>query len=149
MKTAPDFTLTDQNGKVFHLYENLSQPVILVFYPKDESPVCTKQLCNYNDNYKKFADADIQIVGINFEGENSHKQFANKFSLQFPLLSDKDREVSKAYGALNFAGLNRRKIVIISIEKKIVYEDLTFPAFYQKSVKLLEVIKTNKYLKLT
>jgi len=146
MKTASDFTLTDQNGKSFNLYKNLGKPVMLVFYPKDESPVCSKQLCSYNDNYKKFADAGIQVVGINIENENSHKQFANKFNLQFPLLSDADKKVSKAYNALNLAGLNRRKIVIISTGKKIVFEDSTFPAFYQKSGKLLEIIKTNKYL---
>lgn len=146
MRLAPDFTLVDQDGNSFNLYDNLTQPIMIVFYPKDDSPVCTKQLCSYNNNYSKFSEAGLKIVGINIEDENSHKNFAGKFGLRFPLLSDKDKSVSKAYDALNIAGFNKRKIVIISTDKKIVYEHSNFPAFYEKSNAILNLLSKNKYL---
>jgi peroxiredoxin Q/BCP len=149
MRIAKDFTLVDQNGKTFNLYDNLTQPIMIVFYPKDESTVCTKQLCSYSNEYSKFTEAGLKIVGINIEDEISHKNFAGRFGLRFPLLSDKDKSVSKAYDALNIAGFNKRKIVIISTDKKIVYEHTSFPAFYEKSDAILDLLSKNKYLKMT
>ncbi len=144
MKTAPDFTLLDQNGNDFNLYNNLDSEILLVFYPKDQSPVCTKQLCSYNDNLEKFVIAGLKVAAINIENSDSHKDFAEKESLNFPLLSDTDKEVSRAYGALNFAGMNKRKIVIISRGKEILYEEAVFPVYFPKVDKILKIIESNK-----
>ena len=146
MKTATDFTLKDQFGKDYNLFENLNKNVMLVFYPRDNSLVCTNQLCSYNDSFSELEKAGIKIVGINIEKETNHKQFSDKYSFKFPLLSDSEKEVSKAYDALNYAGFNKRKIVVISRQKEIIYEDVVFSLFYQKTGDILKYLKNNKYI---
>ena len=141
--TAPDFTLKDQFGNDFNLYANLDQTIMLVFYPKDHSPVCTKQLCDYNDNLEKFSKVGIKVVAINIDEEISHKKFAKKNSLKYPVLSDSVRKVSELFGAINFAGFNKRKIVIISTEKNVIFEKTVFPAYFPDTNELLKLIESN------
>ena len=139
-KTAPDFTLKDQYGEEFNLYNNLDKPVILVFYPKDNTPVCTKQLCDYNDNYQKFVEAGVKIVGVSVDNEASHKAFAGQHKFEFPILSDTKKEVSRKYKALSLLGFSKRKIVFISTEKEIIFEDTVIPLNYQKPGSLLKKV---------
>ena len=80
MNKADDFTLLDQDGKSFTLSENLGKKILLVFYPKDDSLVCTKQLCSYNNNFERFLEKGIQIVGISTDKITSHKSFHSKAS---------------------------------------------------------------------
>ena len=141
LKTAPDFTLPDQYGNDFHLYDNLKNRVMLVFYPKDNTMVCTKQLCNYRDNFDEFIKLGIQPVAISVDDTESHKQFAGKYNLNFPVLSDKDKKVSISYNALSFVGISKRKIVLINKEAQIIFEDTVAPVFYRKTDNLLKIIK--------
>ena len=138
-KKVLDFSLPDQNGNIFNLYENLDSNVMLVFYPKDNSPVCTAQLCNYNDNLDRFINAGIKVIGINTESVESHKKFVKEFDYKFPVLSDSDKEVSKRFSAINFLGINNRKIVIISPEKELIYEDTILPILFSKADNILDL----------
>ncbi len=117
-----NFILRDQNGNNFELYKNLDKYVLLIFYPKDNSLVCSKQLRNYQLNIKKFNDAGIQPVAINIESIESHKSFCELKGIEFPVLSDTDKSISKKFDALNLFSLNKRKLVLINEQGKIVYE---------------------------
>ena len=143
-KKAPDFTLKDQNGKSFTLSENKDKYTLLVFYPKDESFVCTKQLCNYNENLDQFLDKNIKIIGISRDSQNSHTKFAEKHDFKFPLLSDEDGAVSKEYGISGVLGNAQRKLVLIAKEMNIIYEDNVFSLFYKKAGEILneKIIKS-------
>lgn len=94
---APDFTLPDKDGKEISLSNYRGKKLILYFYPKDNTPGCTKQACNFRDNYPQIIEKGAEVIGISKDGENSHKSFAEKHQLPFVLLSDKEMEVIKMY----------------------------------------------------
>ncbi|MCA9372640.1 peroxiredoxin [Candidatus Woesebacteria bacterium] len=108
MKDAPPFSLLDQDGKERTLSEFADQWVLLYFYPKDDTPGCTKEACNFRDASSEFADAGVYILGCSKDTVASHKKFAEKYNLHFPLLSDPDREIHKAYGAWTEKGFMGR-----------------------------------------
>ena len=99
MKKAPSFSLADQDGKIHSLQDYKGKWVVLYFYPKDDTPGCTKEACNFRDGIQKFTDHNIQILGMSKDSVKSHKKFAEKFHLNFPLLSDESKETIQAYGA--------------------------------------------------
>lgn len=99
MKSAPPFSLPDQTGIIRSLSSYTGKWVIVYFYPKDDTPGCTKEACNFRDSSKDFADAGVVIVGVSKDSVASHKKFAEKYHLNFPILSDESKEVIKAYGA--------------------------------------------------
>lgn len=94
---APLFTLKDQEGKEISLSSYLGKKIVLYFYPRDNTPGCTRQACAFRDLYKGFLDKDVQVIGISRDSVESHKKFAEKHQLPFIILSDKDVEVIKAY----------------------------------------------------
>ena len=96
--TAPDFALAATNG-TFRLAEHRGKTVALVFYPGDDTKVCTKQLCTYRDEWAEFADLDATIVGISGKNLASKESFTAKYGLTIPLLADPDRAVAALYGA--------------------------------------------------
>ncbi|MBQ2729698.1 MAG: thioredoxin-dependent thiol peroxidase [Clostridia bacterium] len=95
---APDFTLKDSNGNEVSLSDHLSKKVILYFYPKDNTPGCTRQACAFAGAYKGFLEKNAVVIGISRDSTESHKRFAEKHGLPFILLSDPELEVIKAYG---------------------------------------------------
>ena len=97
-KKAPAFTLQDQDGKTHKLSDYEGQPVVLYFYPKDDTPGCTKESCAFQDNLPKFKKSKAQIFGMSVLGTDSKKKFADKYSLKFPLLADEDHAVMEKYG---------------------------------------------------
>ena len=97
---APSFSLLDHTQQKHNLSDYQGQWVILFFYPKDNTPGCTVAACNFRDNYSSITAMNTQILGINTDDEESHVRFVNKQQLPFPLLIDKQGEVSKLYGAL-------------------------------------------------
>jgi len=103
---APDFTLNDKTGKPVSLKDFKGKKVVLYFYPKDNTPGCTKEACNFRDEFSDFKGLNAEIVGISGDSETSHQKFADKFELPFTLLSDPDKKVIKEYGVwkekLNF-----------------------------------------------
>ena len=98
-KRAPDFALTDSEGKKVTLKDFAGKNLILYFYPKDDTPGCTKEACGFRDGWKELAKTDAVVVGVSADGAESHKKFIAKYKLPFPLLSDPDRKVMEAYGA--------------------------------------------------
>lgn len=128
---APDFTLPSTQGSI-HLSEQLAQrPVLLVFYPGDDTPVCTKQLCNYRDHMGVFSDLGVAVLGINPQSESSHASFAKKHSLPFPLLADAGGVVCRQYGALNFLGMAKRALVLVGRDGRVKWRRTDFPLFHQ------------------
>lgn len=117
---APDFTLQTDEGKTVKLsdYKGVSN-VVLYFYPKDQTPGCTKEACTYRDNISKFTEYNAQVLGVSVDDADSHKSFKEKESLNFPLLADPDKEVTKRYGVLNQIGLASRTTFVIGKDGKI------------------------------
>ena len=94
---APDFTLNDKDGKEVSLSDFLGKKVVLYFYPRDNTPGCTKQACGFRDNYDKYKDNDIVVIGISKDSEKSHSNFINKHDLPFILLSDPELKAIQSY----------------------------------------------------
>jgi len=98
-KPAPAFALTDAEGKKVSLSDLAGKDVILYFYPKDDTPGCTKEACGFRDDWKAFAKAGAVVLGVSADDATSHAKFVKKYNLPFPLLSDPDRKVMEKYGA--------------------------------------------------
>jgi peroxiredoxin Q/BCP len=96
--TAPAFKTKDGNGDTVNLKDLRGQKVVLYFYPKDDTPGCTKEACSFRDAFSKFKKKGIAVLGVSPDSEASHKRFATKYSLPFTLLADPDREIAEAYG---------------------------------------------------
>ena len=96
-KAAPNFTLMDENGISRSLSDFKGKPVILYFYPKDDTPGCTKEACNFRDDYSEYNQAGVVILGVSPDSPKSHTKFKEKYNLPFTLLADEDREVCKLY----------------------------------------------------
>ena len=97
-KKAPDFTLKDQGGNKIKLSDYKGKPVVLYFYPKDDTPGCTKEACSFRDNFGMFKRKGIEVLGVSIDNEKSHVKFKEKYNLPFTLLSDSDKKVVEKYG---------------------------------------------------
>jgi peroxiredoxin Q/BCP len=95
---APDFTLTSDSGERVRLSQFRGRPVVLYFYPRDDSPGCTKQACGIRDSYDSFEERDVVVLGVSTDDEASHLKFKQKHDLPFTLLADPDHQVSEQYG---------------------------------------------------
>lgn len=98
---APVFTAKDTNGKTVSLSDYAGKTVILYFYPKDDTPGCTKQACGFRDNYADYQSKNIVVLGVSADDEAAHQAFTQKYNLPFPLLADVDRSIIKAYDVDN------------------------------------------------
>ncbi len=123
---APDFTTKDQTGADVKISDFRGQRVVLYFYPKDDTPGCTKQACSLRDGFSTFERENIVVLGVSMDDENSHRKFISKYELPFTLLADTDHSVADAYGSYgekNFAGKNYmgvlRKSFLIDGQGKI------------------------------
>jgi len=96
--TAPVFKTTNQNGETVSLKDLRGQKVVLYFYPKDDTPGCTKEACSFRDAYSKFKKQDIIVLGVSPDKEAAHKKFVTKYQLPFTLLADADRSIAESYG---------------------------------------------------
>ena len=94
---APSFTVKDTNGNTVSLSDFQGKTVVLYFYPKDDTPGCTKEACSFRDSYTAYQGKDIVVLGVSMDDEASHQRFTEKFSLPFPLLADVKGELTKAY----------------------------------------------------
>ncbi|MEO3404498.1 thioredoxin-dependent thiol peroxidase [Mucilaginibacter sp. CAU 1740] len=95
---APGFTANDQNGKTVSLADYTGKNVILYFYPKDDTPGCTAESCDFRDNYQSLLGKGYEVIGVSTDDEKSHKKFETKYSLPFTLIADSSHEIVEAYG---------------------------------------------------
>jgi len=96
---APDFSAEDQHGNTQSMSDFIGKKLVLYFYPKDDTPGCTKEACNLTDNYERLLKEGYRVVGVSPDSVASHQKFIAKYKLPFPLLSDSDLKITKAYGA--------------------------------------------------
>lgn len=117
---APEFTSTDQNGKEVSLKDFAGKKVVLYFYPKDNTPGCTAEACDFRDNYQSLKAKGFEILGVSTDDEKSHKKFEEKFDLPFNLLADTNQDIVNKYGVWieknmygkTYMGTNRKTFVI-------------------------------------
>ena len=141
--SAPAFTLQDADGAEWKLSDHLGKTVVLLFYPRDNTPVCTKQLCSIRDHWSDYQATGAEIVGISTDTVESHKKFAAKHSLPIRLLADHDGRVSKQYGMASWVpGRSARGIVVIDKDGKIAYQKVQpLSIFRPKDDEVLEAIR--------
>jgi len=142
---APDFTLPGvvvENGEAitrhFTLSERRGHPVVLAFYPADNSPGCTAQLCSYQDELETFRDLGAEIWGISRQDQVSHEKFAKKKALGFPLLADEKGDVTAAYGVGLLGMGTRRSIFIVGADGKISWRHIALVGFTFQSADTLK-----------
>lgn len=144
---APDFTSKDQNGDTVSLGQFAGKKVVLYFYPKDDTPGCTAEACDFRDNYQGLASKGIEVLGVSVDDEKSHQKFINKHSLPFTLLADTDKQIVEAYGVWGeknmygkkYMGTNRTTFIIDengNIEHVITKVDTKSP-----TAQVLDLIK--------
>jgi peroxiredoxin Q/BCP len=111
---APTFTLPDSQGNQVNLSDYKGKWLVLYFYPKDDTPGCTTEACHFRDDFKFLESLGAKVVGVSIDDSFSHKKFAEKYNLPFPLLSDSSGEVASRYGALN-------NFLVIKLAKRYTY----------------------------
>jgi thioredoxin-dependent peroxiredoxin len=143
----PDFSLPDQNGNLFNINSVLGKKnLVIYFYPKDDSPGCTKEACSFRDQFEVFNDADAAIIGISGQSVESHKKFAEKYQLKYTLLSDEGNKIRKLFGVpTNFLGLLPGRVTYIADKTgKVVY---TFNSQLSATKHVDEALRILKELK--
>ena len=142
---APDFTLPSQSGELVSLKDFLGKKfVVLFFYPKDDTPGCTKQACAFRDDYEDFGKLDAEVIGISSDSVESHTSFAEKHSLPFSLLSDEGSEVRRLYGVPSTLGLFPGRVTYVidreGIVRHIFSSQLSVERHVGEALKALESI---------
>ena len=139
---APSFKLSGTAGKDYSLEDYAGQPVVLVFYPGDDTPVCTKQLNTYNVGLDQFTNLGAQVLAISAQDVASHERFSGKHGFAFPLLADPDKAVAGAYGTLGPIGFPRRSVFIIDGDGVIRYAHRAIAGLtYRPVSELVEALK--------
>ncbi len=119
---APIFSLKDQNDKVFDIKDYIGKKkLVIYFYPKDESGVCTKEACAFRDNFTDYTNAGAMVIGINNESVETHKKFQEHHNLPFVLLSDPKKEAINGFGVKDFFTMTGRETFVVDLNGKIVY----------------------------
>lgn len=125
---APEIELPDGDAKIWKLNEQRGKTVVLLFYPGDETPVCTKQLCSVRDNWERYLQTGAEVVGINTDSVEKHRAFAANHQLPMKLLSDSSAKIVRAYEMKNLLG-TRRGVVIVDGSGIIRFRKVVIPIF--------------------
>lgn len=141
--SAPDFTLQDGSGNEWRLSENRGKVVVLLFYPGDETPICTRQMCSVRDRWEDYAATGAEVVGISTDSVESHKEFAKHHDLPLRLLSDSDQTVANLFGARSLIpGKVARSVFVIDANGFIRHRDVRpLGLFRPKDDEVIEAIK--------
>ena len=113
-KKAPAFSLNDQSGKTHRLADYAGRPVVLYFYPKDDTPGCTKEACSFRDSYAPIKKTGAVLLGISKDTSDSQKKFQEKFHLPFPLLADPDKKIANLFGVVKEKNMYGKKVMGIA-----------------------------------
>ncbi len=137
---VPDIEVLNNEGKKTKLSDFRGKKVVLYFYPRDDTPGCTREACNFRDDINEIRKLDAEVIGVSVDSPESHKKFISKYKLNFPLLADKEKTLTKAFGALKFTGTASRVTYIIG-------KDGTVKGFFPKvspdnhSKEIIETLK--------
>jgi peroxiredoxin Q/BCP len=129
---APDFAVKDQNGNTVRLSDLKGSKVVLYFYPKDDTPGCTKEACNFRDQHSALLAKGYKVLGVSVDDEKSHKKFADKFSLPFPLLADTEHQIVEPYGVWGEKSMYGKKYMGISRVTYVIDEKGTIAKVFDK-----------------
>ena len=140
-QVAPEIDLPDGEGKRWRLSDARGKTVVLLFYPADETPTCTKQLCSVRDNWAQYQETGAEVVGINSDSIEKHRKFTERFNLPLRLLSDPGGEVIRAYDMRNLI-TTRRGVVVIDPAGIIRYRQVVFPFFRPSDDDIIAAIRS-------
>jgi peroxiredoxin Q/BCP len=130
--TAPTFSLPDQDGAIHTLEQYKGKKVLLYFYPKDDTPGCTTEACNFRDGFAEFQKMGLVVLGVSADSVKSHKKFADKYELPFPLLSDEEKVVCNAYGVWGMKKFMGREYMGISRQSFLIDEQGMLSKIYDE-----------------
>lgn len=130
--SAPDFSLPDGKGTIYRLSDYAGQRVVLYFYPRDNTPGCTKEACDFRDNYDTYQDKDIVVLGVSTDDAQSHQKFTTKFDLPFPLLTDAGGSVAATYDSYGLKKFMGKEYMGISRNTFVIGPDGTIEKIYKK-----------------
>jgi len=143
---APDFVLPDETGMERKLSDYQGKPLILYFYPKDDTPGCTKEACGFRDDYSQYESVDVNIVGVSPDSPEKHTKFKNKYNLPFTLLADENHEVADKYGVWGLKKMAGREYYGIKRTTFLIERDGTIKKVFKNvkpaehSAQILEVL---------
>ena len=120
-KKAPNFKYIDSDGNSLSLSDYKGQKVLIYFYPRDNTPGCTKQACSLRDSMDDLLEKNIKVIGVSKDSEKSHANLKSKFNLNFDLVSDPDKKIISSYGVLNEKGSANRKSFLVDEQGKILF----------------------------
>lgn len=138
---APDFELEDAEGKTWRLSDHRGKVVALVFYPKDESPVCTKQMCSMRDRWPDYEATGAEVVAISTGSVDSHRSFAERHNLPQRLLADERAEVTRLYNVKSLLGTSKRAVFVIDQQGVIRYSKSVLPIFRPSDDEVIKIIR--------
>ena len=139
---APEFTLPGIGGRDYALADYRGRPVVLVFYPGDETPVCTRQLSTYSADLAEFEGVEAQVLAVSPQDVDSHERFAARHGLRFPLLADTDKEVAGRYGTLGPLGFPRRSVFVVDADGVIRYAHRSIAGLtFRPTSELVEAVR--------
>jgi thioredoxin-dependent peroxiredoxin len=145
LQLVPRFTLKDQDGNLFSIEDYIGKnKLVIFFYPKDESPVCTKEACAFRDNFEVFQQAGAMVIGISSDSVESHKAFQQHHHLPYTLLSDPDNKVLKQFGIKNVLFLTGRETFVVDLHGNIAFQFRSMLNGKAHIAKTLEFLKNNQ-----
>jgi len=140
-EAAPDFELKDNEGQPWRLSDQRGKVVAMVFYPRDETPVCTKQMCSIRDRWNDYESTGAEVVAISVGSVESHNKFASHHNLPQRLLADERGEVTRAYNVSSLLGGSQRAVIVIDPEGIIRYRKSVIPIFRPSDDEVIEAIR--------
>lgn len=139
---APDFELKDSENKTWRLSDHRGKAVAFVFYPRDETPVCTKQMCSMRDRWTDYQSTGAEVVAISVGSVDSHKRFAEHHGLPQRLLADERGEVTRLYNVKSLLGGSQRAVIVINPKGVIAYRRSILPVFRPGDDEVIEAIRS-------
>jgi peroxiredoxin Q/BCP len=140
-EAAPDFELKDNEGRTWRLSDHRGRVVALVFYPRDETPVCTKQMCSMRDRWEDYETTGAEVAAISVGSVDSHKKFASHHNLPQRLLADERGDVTRAFNVSSLFGGSQRAVIVIDPEGIIRYRKSVIPFFRPSDDEVIEAIR--------
>lgn len=138
---APDFALTDGSGAVWRLSDHRGKVVVLLFYPRDHTSVCTKQMCSVRDRWSDYQETGAEVVGVSIGSVASHKEFSERHNLPQRLLADSEGEIARLFEVKSILGTSQRAVIIIDSDGVVRFRKSIFPLFRPTDDEVLDQIE--------